>query len=531
MPRLDPIEELLNRIRRGNRWPLQSEAAVIRRLKAWRAFADSDRDALKLVADWPTDRELHVDPLPELVAETWGDYLAGDEFTLTPANEADTDRLDALIEANDLAEELRAAIADYMIPEGETWWRIVRDPDLADVPLVEWHSRLSFIPYYIGRRLLAAAFVVELEGPANIETASNAVFRHFEVHAQGRTLHVLFRGTRERLGREVPLEAHSETEELAQTLGPKQEWDHGLGFAGNPNAAGLVGRLINRRGRDPRLGRSEFARIRDYFLDLNEAMTIAAENARVAAKKRAVVPAEALNSSNSALDDWRIPDRELVDNGEGQFVPRVPRPRNRYDAGEDVLVHDPLNSELGKDGPAPYTVLEYTYDAEQLIHHKRDLVESALTRVGLTPQWVGVRVEGDGYAASGTSLRLRLIPTDRAGRGKGRQIDTDVPRIVCLLAQVDELGEHEGGFGADWTVADELPGFARGRALPPDEVEEAGVEATLVGAGVRSIRTSVQRQHPEWDEEAVDVEVALIREDRKAAAPSLPGLGNPGGLA
>lgn len=531
MPRLDPIEELLARIRRSNRWPLESEAKVIRRLRTWRAFADSDDEALKKVADWPRDRELHIDPLPELVAETWGDYLAGDEFDVTAANESDQERLDALLEANDLAEELRAAIADYMVPEGETWWRIVRDEDLADVPLVEWHSRLSFIPYYIGRRLLAAAFVVELEGPANIEAARNAVFRHFEVHAQGRTLHVVFRGTKERLGREVPLDAHSETEDLASVLGPSQTWEHGLGFAGNPNAAGLVGRIINRRGRDPRLGRSEFARIRHYFMDLNEAMTIAAENARVAAKKRAIVPAEALNGPTGNVDDWRIPEAELVDNGEGQFVPRTARATNRYNAGEDVLVHDPLNSELGKDGPAPYTVLEYTYDAEQLIHHKRDLVESALTRVGLTPQWVGVRVDGDGFAASGTALRLRLIPTDRAGRGKGRQIDTDVPRIISLLAQVDELGEQEGGFGADWIESDTLPGFARARALPPDEVEEAGVEATLVGAGVRSIRTSVQRQHPDWTDEQIDEEVDAIRADRQASAPSLPGLGGGGDLA
>lgn len=524
MPRLDPVEELLARIRGGRQWPLEAEAKVTRRLRTWRAFADSDGDALKIVCDWPNDRELHIDPLPELIAEAWGDYLAGEEFDLTAADEADQDRLEALVEANDLAEELRAAIADYMVPEGEAWWRIVRDEDLADVPLVEWHSRLSFIPYYIGRRLLAAAFVVVLEGPPNIDSGRNAVFRHFEIHAAGVTQHVLHQGTKDRLGREVPLDAHSETEDLAAVLGPSQRWDHGLGFAGNPNACGLVGRLINRRGRDPRLGRSEFARIRHYFLDLNEAMTIAAENARVAAKKRAVVPADALNGAGSELEPWRIPADELVDNGEGQFVPRSTRPRNRYDAGEDVLVHDPLNAEQGKDGPAPYTVLEYSYDAEQLIHHKRDLVESALTRVGLTPQWVGVRVEGDGFAASGTALRLRLIPTDRAGRGKGRQIDTDLPRILALLAQVDELAEAAGGFGADWRKADVLPGFARARALPPDEVEEANVEATLVGAGVRSIRTSVKRQHPEWTDEDVDEEVGLIREDRQATAPTLPGL-------
>jgi hypothetical protein len=180
-----------------------------------------------------------------------------------------------------------------------------------------------------------------------------------------------------------------------------------------------------------------------------------------------------------------------------------------FNAGEDLLVIDPVNEELGRDGTAPFTVLEYSFDAEPLIAYKRDKVETALTRLRITPQWIGVQTgSGDGYAVSGTSLRLRAIPTTRAGNSKGKQWDKALPQLVRALQRLDALPEADGGFGQQWAQADEPPGVKRGNPMPNDEVEEATIEATLVGAGVKSVRQSVRDQHPEWTDEDVDAEVA-----------------------
>jgi hypothetical protein len=214
----------------------------------------------------------------------------------------------------------------------------------------------------------------------------------------------------------------------------------------------LMGRVINKRGRRATVGISEYETVKDQLLDLNEAETIGAENARLTAKKRAIVPSSAVQAAPT-----------------------------------------------------------------------RDKVETALTRLRITPQWIGVQTgAGDGYAVSGTSLRLRAIPTTRAGNSKGKQWDKALPQLVRALQRLDALPEADGGFGQPWAQPDEPPGVKRGNPMPNDEVEEATIEATLVGAGVKSVWQSVRDQHPEWTDEDVDAEVARIRADR-AAAPALGG--------
>jgi hypothetical protein len=245
---------------------------------------------------------------------------------------------------------------------------------------------------------------------------------------------------------------------------------------------------------------------------------------RLTAKRRVVVSSSAVQ----ARAGIGIPDDELVDRGDGTFD-RIPRAAE-FDAGEDVLVTDPLDEELGKSGADTFKVLEYSYDAEPLIADKRDTVESALTRLGLTPQWVGTTTgDPNGYATSGTHYRLRMIVTDKAGRGRGRQLDRELPRILRLMAMVDSLDEANGGLGEPWNDPELEPSVARPNAVPPDEVETAQVEATLVTAGARSIETSVRAQHPDWrgedGEELVKAEVDRIKAERGAAPAGMGGGG------
>lgn len=520
----DPVAELLARIRKSREWPLKSEARIWQRVLAWRAFLECDRDALQVVADWKDrDRPYRVDGLPETIVDTWADHLFSEDVDVTPGAEADAQLLDELL-GDDLTDELRAAERDYVAPEGEGWWRAYVDQDVADAPIIEFHSRASIVPLYVGKRLMAAALVTVLERPElnadeGRQISPNAVYRHFEINAAGVVQHVVFRGTDRKLGTEVPLDEHPETAPLAEELGEDGRWNHGGPM--------LMGRVINKRGRDPRLGVSEYSTIKDQLLDLNEAATIGAENARLTAKKRAVVDSSVLTPAPTRPNGAPHPDN-LTDDGEGGLVPINGRPW--FNAGEDLLVVDTVNEELGRDSGGIFKVLEYSFDAEALITYKRDLVETALTRLRITPQWVGVNVgSSDGYAITGTALRLRAIPTTRAGNSKGKQWDREAPRMIRALQFLDALEEALGGFGRPWTGADLLPGFKRGNPMPVDELESATVEATLVGAGVKSVEQSVKDQHPDWSEEAIADEVKLIAASRPAA-PAM-GLGVPGGFA
>ena len=131
-------------------------------------------------------------------------------------------------------------------------------------------------------------------------------------------------------------------------------------------------------------------------------------------------------------------------------------------------------------------------------------------------QYVGAGDQsGVGYAISGTALRLRLIPTDKAGRAKARYWDDGAPRIMGNMARLDDA---PSGFNRGWVNADQ-PTVTRRPGLPVDELEEAQKHATLVTAGVESITNAVTELHPDWDEDRVNAEVQAIREDKRATTP------------
>jgi hypothetical protein len=466
-----------------------------------RAVLESDRETLKNIAGWPADRDYKVDPLAGLIADTWADHLFGEELELTPAADSDAVLLEALAPSGELIGDLHEAERG-VVGEGEQWFRVYVDKDVSDVPLCEWHGRDEVIPLYVGRRLMAAALVTELEQASG----KGPVYRHLEVHVEGAVEHVLFRGTRTKIGQTVPLEEHPELEDIAAILPGEgttraRVWAHGLPM--------MMGRVVNGRRQDRKLGIgvSDFHRIADFLLDLNEAATIGAENARLTAKRRVVVPEDSLRP--------RRP--ELMDTGYGTLIP-VGNNGATFDAGEDVLVVSKLDAELGQSADGQFKVLEYSFDAEALIAYKRDLVETALTRIGLTPRYAGIQTGESTGVLSGTAYRLTLIPTTKAGAGKGRAWDGILPHVLGLMQRLDALPEADGGFGRSWANALDAPAIERANPLPQDEVEDAQVEATLVGAGLRSRKTSIRRQHPEWDDDMVDEELELIAEERPATS-------------
>lgn len=517
---LDPVAILLERLlAKGGPWPPPREVRVWSHVTLGRAFLESDRDKLRKRAAWTDQSKPYkVDPLPERMADARADFLWGEEPNIAPAHPSDEDRLKELVEGNgDLVGDFHSAERD-VAGEGQKWWRIYVDRDVAEVPLLEWHSRDTVIPLFIGRRLMAVALVTVLEG-AGRAGARTAIYRHLEVHVDGAVVHVLLRGSAKRLGQEVPLDEHDETAELLDgELGPngRVAWAHGLPM--------LMGRIPNRRRRgSTRLEPvSDFSSVEDFLLDLNESVTIGSTNMRLTAKKRAIMPQSAAQQATPRAGIGAGID--LIDRGDGSMVPADGR--SMVDLGEDVFIVDPMDAELGRDAPAPFRILEYSFDAEPLIAWRAELVEGALTRVGLTPQWVGVNARNaEGYAVSGTALRFKLVPTTNAGRRWARPWDgaDGTGRILSLMAQVDALPEEDGGFGADWTSPDEPMIVERANPLPTDEVEEAQVESTLVNARVRSRRQSIKAQHPDWTDEQVDSELELIEADTPAA-PVIPGL-------
>lgn len=489
----------------SDKWPSEDERKVLKRLNTWRAIRRNDKDVIKKVANWTdTKREYRVDALGSRIAGAWAHYLAGEDPRVTPAQEADVTNLEQMLEANNFASELERA-ARLCVSEGEIWARGYVDELIAPYALLDWVSRRNVLPYWVGTRLAGAAIITELAKPK--DAPKGTVYRHLEVHAPGIVLNVLFVGKEEKLGRRGDLDQHPATAML------EEEWNHGINFGGS-QAVGLLCRIPNYVDDDVRVGVSDYEGILDDLLDLNEAKVIGAVNAKLTARKRAIV-------SSAVLRPRPRNDLELTPEEAAGDITNAPTAS--FDPTEEVLVEDPLDRELGKAAEAPFRILEYSFDAEPLIAYKRDLVESAVSRCGLNTQYVGVGVGPEGYAISGTALRLRFIPTDKTGRGKARYWDDAVPRILGGLARLDALAPGFGGLGRQWSDPVTPPTFTRQPGIPVDEVEEAQKHQAQIAAGVKSRRTAIRELHPSWSDADVDAELDAIREDQAAAsAGSLP---------
>jgi hypothetical protein len=489
---------LLDRLTATGRWPAPFEREAIARVARFAAFRESDREALRLIHGWDAERPYAVDPVGNRIAEAYADMLFGENPTFTPANERDDDNLKRIIETSDLPTELHHA-EQINSSEGEVWWRAMSAGSaITPAPQITFHSREEVVPHFVGATLVAVAFVSEFEAPRTGQAPDERVpiYRHLEIQSLGRIENALYLGSKEQLGERVELDSFSETDELFEV------WDHGL-----PGIA--AGRILNKRGRQRDQGKSDLDGIEDLLLGLNEALTIGMENVRLVAKKRAVVPMEAL--AGRSVDD-------LEDAGDGSLRPTG---RATFDAGEDVLAINPLDAELGKEGAGPFKVLEYSFDAEQLVVWQDALITRAAHDAGLTVHFIGTSKGTEGEATSGTALRTRLLPAINSGRGRGRPWDRELPRALLFAQLLDAMQPGSGGYGRSYADAGTPPSVERNDPFPRDELEETTRHAAAVQGEIESRRTAVEALHPDWTDEQVDEELDNIRGDSQDRARSM----------
>lgn len=474
------IDRLLDRLDRHNTWPAGKFKKVGGGLGLWIAFRESDRDLLRADASWEdANRYYQVDPIAPKISDAFASLLYGRRPKLKPAAASNEKRLEEIAEENGFPAKLQRAVRTSS-SEGEVWYRIKADDEVADVPLVEWYSRTAVYPLYIGDRLKAVAFISRYDTDDVAERPTATVFRHFEIHEKGEVQNHLFEGTKGTLGQNVSLGRFGETQGL------DEQWRHGL-------PAMLAGRIPNTEGVDPTLGVSDYFRIKDLLHDINEGLTIGAENARKTLRQRMIAPASAFDGEGN-LRDVEVWAAESFDN-------------------EDL-------SDEAKQ--APFRVLEYSFEAAKILEWRRGLVEDALGRIGIVASFVGAGSPTEGLAQSGTALRVRLIPTTAAGEERGQYWDDKrggLPGILAILQMLDKLSTEDGGFGVKWTDAEMPPGVERGSALPEDETETIERNAAAVQGQIRSRRVAVEEQHPDWSDTQIDEELVRIKADMADSRP------------
>jgi hypothetical protein len=471
-------------------WPLAVETPIHRALNLYSAFAEGNKTLIHQAARTGKSLERYrLDGLAESIVDAWAAYLFGESTQVKPSNEGDAARLERLLGRN-YASDLEMA-ARMSSAEGEVWGRVVMDPIIVGRPRLTWHSRRDVFPYYVNGELRAAATVVHLKKKS---PQDQSVWRLFECHAEGIVINKLFKGQTGKLGVEVPLEAHPA---LAQVT---ERWNFG-----RPSM--LLRRIPARISSDKTLGVSDIGRVIDQLFDLNAAMTAGASNMRLSARQRAVV-------QSSILQPAETIGLDLNSLGTGQQPPKA-----KFDPDEEIMVADPLNSELGGSTGDPYKLIDAQFDAQPLILWHRYLALTAINRVGLTAQYVGLTDPEAGYAISGTAMRMRFIPQTKSGNARGRYWHDELPRLILAMAQVDSLPVENMGGGIPWADTVEPPTIVLGEGMPVDEVEQASISQMLRGVGLESIETGLRRLHPTWTDEQIGEEVDAIRKDEAAKMP------------
>ena len=450
---LERIRSLLG----STRWPNPAQAAIWEEVEFFRALRVSDEVRIRQHASVAWNYPYMLTPIPRMISRASANMLFGEPPQINAADEADQERLDFIVDENDLTSELHrgAVIASS---EGEVWGRIVVQPSVLDAPIIEFVSREQVIPHFSGRFVTGATFIQEWQ------EGTNDFLRLFEHYEAGIIRSELYRGTRTALGVKIDLTAYDRTRNVAEQV-----------VTGIPRP--LCAFVPNSIDADPQRGFSDYRGLEDRFLALNESSTIGQQNMRLAGRKRALI-------DSSYMKDGKPP------------------------VGDDVFLRKDANASM--DGSSkPLELLEYSFDASAITAWVDHILDTTLLLSGVAPQSVGRSV--DGGAISGTALRLKMAHTLVESSGKGRFFDRGTRRLLQYAAMIDARRTTEGGFGRKWSSREpELPSIERADALPRDDMEAANRLVLLTNAQAISLEEKVRAVHPEWDKEQVDEEVDRI---------------------
>lgn len=444
-----------------NTWPPPSQADAWAEVELFEALRNANDERIRMEASVAWQADYLLSPLPRIISRSSANLLFGEPPSFTAAHEGDQENLDRIAgpDGNDLRAELHRA-AVLASSEGEVWGRIVVQPELLDVPIIEFVSRGRVIPHFAGRFLRGATFVTTWK------TTAVERYRMLETYEAGAVTTRLYRGTTTVLGSELGLDRFPETQGRQPIV-----------YTGVEEP--LVAFIPNSVDGDPSRGYSDYRGLVDRFLALNESVTIGQANQRLAGQKRAVI-------------NGRLLDRD-----------------GNFDAGRDVVRMDPLDS--GDGAAAVMQPIDWQAGHAETIAWVDHLMDTTLSFAGISPVSLGRTVEG--ATVSGTALKLRMNHSLMEAAGKGHYFDRGAARLLRQATIIDGRSITEGGFGRSYTSRDEAPTVTRGDGLPRDDMEAAQQLALIVGTESMSLEERVAFLRPDWTEQQRTDEVDRLRSE------------------
>lgn len=426
---------------------------------------------------------IHV-PVASDIASTSADLLFGEEPTIR-IREANEDRAagdaiqaqDRLIEiadqvglSNILLEgaEICSALGGAYLRPG---WDLELSPDCPTLDVIHGDNA---VPEWRGGQLLAVTFWRVLM------RENNTVMRLLERHEPGVILTGLFVGNEQKLGTQVPLARHPESDGLAEELRLPEVLGQRLLVRYVPNV------LPNRKYRGSNLGRSDFAGVESLMDFLDETYTSWQRDIRLG-QARIMVSEDALTRGGR---------------GQGAY----------FDADQEVFT--PLNLDpSSKSSASPITPVQFAIRTAEHAETAAKLFEKIVTGAGYSPQTFGLNIEGQ--AESGTALRMREGKTLKTRARKARYWTPAIEEVLEIMLAIDRevIGNRDHGVYR--------PSVDEADVIVNNPIEVAQSVSMFRTARAMSIETGVRLAQPELSEEEIANEVQRIQsEDSLSVEPT-----------
>lgn len=432
----------------------------------------------------PSRGDLHV-PIATDLCATSADTLYSQPPTITSDSAATQDQINQYIDDGLYEQFITGAETGAAL--GGRYHRVTWDTRLQDRPFITTVDADSALPEFTWGRLTAVTFwtVIERDG--------GTLYRHLERHeltptGMGITIHALYEGTGDNLGKRIPLASLEATRSLGLTLasdgtvpGPATP---GLNVVYVPNATPQ--RKWRKHTTACHLGRSDLDGCESLMDALDETYSSWMRDIRLG-KARVFA------------------DRSMLE---------TPYPTGIRAAAFDLdqEVFTPLENMTGSMADQlPIVPQQFAIRVAEHQQTVSDLVRRIVRTARYSTATFGEDVDDTDITATEVKARQRATATTR-----DRKIRLEKPAVRALVEKmltVDHAVFHQPGIQAG-TVQVDFPSF-----LEQDTSQLAQTAATLKQAGIASLQTAIQLVHPDWDTDRVDQEAEAIHSEQPLSSP------------
>lgn len=382
-------------------------------------------------------------------------------------------RVDELLNCGDFHATLMES-AEIVAGLGGGWLRLVWDTDVADHVMIDAVPADSAIGEWRLGSLQAVTFFTEYAD-------GQKVIRHLERHEPGAIYHGLYAGSPGKLGRPIALADHPCTAPYVTLV---NEEGAILTDVRALTAAYTANMRPQRRWRKiealKRLGRSDFDGVEPLMDALDETMTSWMRDVRLG-KARILVP-----------------EFMLKNLGRGQGT--------MWD--EDQEVYTALNVAPTEGATSQITPQQFIMRVAEHRQTADALIDQVLDAAGYSPSTFGRGSEG---IATATEVVSRERKSARTRDKKTRYWSQALEPFLSTWLELDALVFKTGAKGeveAKWADVSQ-----------PDTEALARTANSLRMAEAASTKTLVAMTHPDWDEAAIDAEVALVIAESGSPVP------------